>query len=707
MASALIINGLLGLLPVLAFLTTLIQLDAFKLVRLRSVLQLVASGAVAALAAFFIGRVLIAELGLEPAEFSRFLGPVLEEVLKALIVVYLLRTYRIGFVLDAVIAGFAIGAGFALLENYFYLRIIGDQHPAVWVVRGFGTAVMHGGATSIFALIMLLVTPQEKTASLLRIIIGLIAAITIHVAFNQFLAYPVTSTIVTMTSLALVLTFTLQRSRQSIDKLLAVDFAYYRRLLDEIESGVFGEHRIGQILASLKTRLDPSETEEIIEYVKLHTKLVLFGEEILAAQSKGTTIEISDAMKDNIARFNYLDERLGRMVRLLFKEHLRFSRKEFFQLYKLGRDAGKPSEIAHNFNSDILFDSADRDAAQKEFPDVFFALDDQALRDAFAPFDQRANKAKKNSKRWGVFAILILLISLLVASSEPVYTGIPELQLKLISALASIAIMISVIIGVFGINYRSRKMRWLADRLATEQLRQFHFIGYIEGYADVLRGAGEPKTAKAYLVRRQARFQRFRSDFLNHIDEHLHRVLHEDEISPDDKSARAAAAQSIDERIVEQYFSAYARLRFEPQLNYCNHVLRESKSFWRPSAVRQSQILGAISVYGLLGVVLFQQIVLVGIIAEVAWMKSSLIHVLTAWAALLSLFARTFQEGFQPKREIERMRQYRLALRRIHARFRRAQSFEEKIDAMREMEKMSYEEMLLFLKSNKEADFIL
>ncbi len=88
-------------------------------------------------------------------------------------------------------------------------------------------------------------------------------------------------------------------------------------------------------------------------------------------------------------------------------------------------------------------------------------------------------------------------------------------------------------------------------------------------------------------------------------------------------------------------------------------------------------------------------------------MKSSFIHVLTAWAALLSLFARTYQEGFQPQRELERMRQYRLALRRIYARFRNAGSVEAKIDAMREMEKMSYEEMLLFLKSNYEAEFIM
>lgn len=707
MASSLLINGLLGFLPVVTFLTVLIQLDAFKLIRFWSVLRLVAAGAGTALASYFAGRLIISQFGISVDQFTLFIGPALEEILKALIVVILIKAYRIGFVLDAVIAGFAIGTGFALFENYFYLRVIGEENAATWVVRGFGTAIMHGGATSIFAVIAILITSQKKTANILRVLVGLAAAIALHVAFNQFRAYPVMATIVTMSSLSMMLAFILHRSQQSIDKLLEVDFRYYKQLLDELQSGELGAHPIGKVLTSLKSRLAPSETAEIIEYVTLHTKLVLFGGKILAAQSEGQEIEISDDIKGNLARFNYLDERLGSMVRLLLKGHLRFSREEFFQLYKLGRDAGKAAEIVHNFNDDILIDDTDREAAQQEFPAIFFALDHQALRDALIPFDQRANKSKKNSKRWGVWAIFLLLLSLLVASSEPLFLNIPDFQLKLLAAIASITITISVIIGVFGINYRRRKMRWLADRLATEQLRQTHFNFYISSFEDILKGGSDSQAAASFMERRQANLEHFQSTFLNHIDENLHRILSEGEFERDDKWIKAPEFPPSHDNVIDQYFSAYERLRFIPQLNYCNHVLRESKSFWRPSTARQSQLLGTFSVYGILGVVLFQQTVLLGIITDIAWMKSSVIHVLTAWAALLSLFARTYQEGFQPQREIERMRQYRLALRRIYGQFRNADSIDGKIDAMREMENMSYEEMLLFLKSNYEAEFIM
>ena len=85
--------------------------------------------------------------------YSRYVSPVIEETLKALIIVYLIRTQRIAFLVDAAIYGFAVGTGFAVVENLYYLAMRPDSHMAVWVVRGFGTAIMHGGATAIFAIV--------------------------------------------------------------------------------------------------------------------------------------------------------------------------------------------------------------------------------------------------------------------------------------------------------------------------------------------------------------------------------------------------------------------------------------------------------------------------------------------------------------------------------------------------------------------------
>ena len=56
-----------------------------------------------------------------PGVWARSGAPVLEEVAKALYVAWLLRSNRVGFMVDTAVSGFAVGAGFAVLENLTYI----------------------------------------------------------------------------------------------------------------------------------------------------------------------------------------------------------------------------------------------------------------------------------------------------------------------------------------------------------------------------------------------------------------------------------------------------------------------------------------------------------------------------------------------------------------------------------------------------------
>lgn len=58
--------------------------------------------------------------------YSRYGAPVVEEVLKSIYLVYLIKSKRIGFMVDSAIFGFAIGAGFAFVENIYYLQSVSD-----------------------------------------------------------------------------------------------------------------------------------------------------------------------------------------------------------------------------------------------------------------------------------------------------------------------------------------------------------------------------------------------------------------------------------------------------------------------------------------------------------------------------------------------------------------------------------------------------
>ena len=122
MSTDILARLLVGLLPVLVLLIALVWMDSYKLVRLGTVLTVIVVGGLTAVSAMYINGWLIDSLGLELRPYARYLAPLVEESLKALVIIYLFRSSRIGFLVDAAIMGFAVGAGFALVENFHYLQ---------------------------------------------------------------------------------------------------------------------------------------------------------------------------------------------------------------------------------------------------------------------------------------------------------------------------------------------------------------------------------------------------------------------------------------------------------------------------------------------------------------------------------------------------------------------------------------------------------
>ena len=170
--------------PVLCFLAALLWLDGYKLLRLSSVVLALAAGAAVGLVSYGLSGVLLDGLDLERITYSRYIAPVTEELLKGLVIVLLIRASRIGFLVDGAIYGFAVGSGFALFENLHYLQVAQGAGLATWIVRGFGTAVMHGGTTALFAVMALTVLARRPSAAALAYLPGLLVATLMHGAFN-------------------------------------------------------------------------------------------------------------------------------------------------------------------------------------------------------------------------------------------------------------------------------------------------------------------------------------------------------------------------------------------------------------------------------------------------------------------------------------------------------------------------------------------
>ncbi len=363
--------------------------------------------------------------------------------------------------------------------------------------------------------------------------------------------------------------------------------------------------------------------------------------------------------------------------------------------------------MAYNFNNDLLLSEADQKLAKEEFPNVFFALDFPNLRSLFQPFDVRANLSKTRSRRWGVTAVLLATLALMLAAAEVLLHHYPKDLVKTIAGVGAIAGIASVLIGFFGIMFHEKKQRWLADRLATERMRQFHFQTYIAYAASIVAGVSNESLAWDFINKRNEELLKFKADMIDKVDAILHHLVEAEDpgsgaLYPDKRPELSPGAQNL-----EEYFRAYAILRFDRQIGYCDLILRDSGAIWKYAPIQQARILGAIAMVCVFGILLLHGLVLLGVGADIAWMKGQAIHVAAVWAAIVALAARTLEEGFQPETEIERMRQYRLSLKRIYERFNTAASPDEKLAAMRDLETLSYEEMVLFLRTNYEARFVM
>ena len=113
----------IALVPVLVLLGVFVWLDAFRLMNVREILSLLLLGAIGALVSWPISGRLLDTLPIGFSIYSRFVAPFVEEAIKAAAMILLFRLNRIGYKLDAVISGFAIGAGFSVVENIFYLTM--------------------------------------------------------------------------------------------------------------------------------------------------------------------------------------------------------------------------------------------------------------------------------------------------------------------------------------------------------------------------------------------------------------------------------------------------------------------------------------------------------------------------------------------------------------------------------------------------------
>jgi protease PrsW len=327
----------IALVPVLLFLLVLVHADSYKLLRPRIVLALVAAGTVAAGASYLANIGASALFTGDLTLYARYVSPWIEESLKALVLVFLIRKRQVGLPVDAGIAGFAIGTGFALVENLYYLASRPDTALAVQIVRGFGTAIMHGGTTTVLAVISVTLYERRPNGGLQLLLPGFLAATVLHAGFNVLLVRPALATFATIIVLPLVIYLVFERSERTLRDWLDEDLDSKVQLLELINTGKFLDSNSGRYLQSLRERFRGENLADMLCLLRLHGELALRAKGILLLRESGIEEPpLDDATRDKLAELAQLKRAIGKTGILAVRPLMMATGKDIWQLKLLG-----------------------------------------------------------------------------------------------------------------------------------------------------------------------------------------------------------------------------------------------------------------------------------------------------------------------------------------------------------------------------------
>ena len=221
-------------------------------------------GAFAYLSAAEINSAMLRNNVISVDNLVRYSAPVLEEILKGAILLYLIRRADFTYFVDGAIYGFTIGIGFAVFENVEY--VLG--HPAaalgLALARVFSTNLVHATACGAIG-IALGLSRFERSGSTRRImtlLASVVIAMGLHIAFNNLVdrGAPIFLAFVVGFAGAGLIVYSMMRGMNDLKSWVNEELKEERRVTANEATIVNQFEKVDSLLAPFAKRFGPQKT---------------------------------------------------------------------------------------------------------------------------------------------------------------------------------------------------------------------------------------------------------------------------------------------------------------------------------------------------------------------------------------------------------------------------------------------------------------
>lgn len=191
MIASLIPAAIIAIVIPLLFLFLVRRLDLYASGSFAAVLLCMGGGLAAFFAASLLNNALLPLFGY--LLIITLVAPIIEEILKSLLLIYFVRQPDFTYFVDGAIYGFATGVAFAVIENLLYLSQLPPTANLLTglglaVTRAFSTSLMHGSASALVGVALGRFRFGRGRTRFASLALGWGAAMALHLAFNNLIS---------------------------------------------------------------------------------------------------------------------------------------------------------------------------------------------------------------------------------------------------------------------------------------------------------------------------------------------------------------------------------------------------------------------------------------------------------------------------------------------------------------------------------------
>lgn len=302
--------------PLALFLILLVVMDSFALTKWSTLLTSIGAGIVLYVVSWLICR--IPAIG-----GNRLLVSIVEELCKGAFLYVLIARQKVGLLGDATIYGSAIGAGFGLLSNIFWLTAHGGADVFHAVFLGFEAAVMHIGCTSTLAMALIMVHQGKfgdtRRAKVIGSVVAFLAAILIHYIHALEPINPIILTLILIVYFILSKRSLFKKDSKFVHDWLDAGINNEISLLGAMRRGEFSATKAGAYLLTLKERFEPETFFDMYCYIENYLELSISARSNLILKEAGMA-PVHDPVNDSrIREMSVLRKRIGPTAELALR----------------------------------------------------------------------------------------------------------------------------------------------------------------------------------------------------------------------------------------------------------------------------------------------------------------------------------------------------------------------------------------------------